>query len=165
VRVPFLDFLRSLSRAPDKLRYLDTWGWLDLAASIPAVHALRLGRLGRVVRILRVLRVIKAGRVLVEALSTRRRESPGWAALLVSILVVFTAAIAMLQLEREVGNIQSAEDALWWALTTITTVGYGDRYPVTTEGRMVAVGLMAVGVGLIGTLSGMAASWFMQADR
>jgi voltage-gated potassium channel len=161
----FLDFLRSLSRAPNKLRYLYTWGWLDLAASIPAVDALRLGRLGRIVRILRVLRVIKAGRVLVEALSTRRRESAGWAALLVSILVVFTAAIAMLQLEREVGNIQNAEDALWWALTTITTVGYGDRYPVTTEGRMVAVGLMAVGVGLVGTLSGMAASWFMQAER
>ena len=62
-------------------------------------------------------------------------------------------------------HITTAEDALWWAMTTITTVGYGDRYPTTTEGRLVAVGLMAVGVGLFGTLSGLAASWFTQPER
>jgi voltage-gated potassium channel len=83
----------------------------------------------------------------------------------VAVLVIFTAAIAALEFERETGNIKTAEDALWWAVTTITTVGYGDRYPTTTEGRLVAVGLMAVGVGLFGTLSGAAASWFTQADK
>jgi voltage-gated potassium channel len=51
---------------------------------------------------------------------------------------------------------------LWWSITTITTVGYVDRYPVTSEGRLVAVVLMVVGVGLFGALSGMAASWFME---
>lgn len=161
----FLDFLRSVKRAPHKWRYFYTWGWLDLAASIPAIDALRLARLVRVVRILRVLRVVKAGRVIVLALTTRRRESAVWAALLLSMLVIFTAAIAILQIERELGNIQNAEDALWWAVTTITTVGYGDRYPVTTEGRLVAVALMAVGVGLFGTLSGLAASWFTQVEK
>jgi voltage-gated potassium channel len=159
----FLDFIRNLMRAPNRLRYLYTWGWLDLVASIPAVDAFRLGRMTRVVRILRVLRVLKASRLLALALTSRRRESAVWAAVLVSIVVVFSASIAVLELERGAGgNINNAEDALWWAVTTITTVGYGDRYPVTTEGRLVAVALMIVGVGLFGTLSGAAASWFMQ---
>jgi voltage-gated potassium channel len=161
----FMDFVRNLIRADNRWRYLRTWGLLDLAASAPAIDYLRLGRLGRIVRTLRVLRIIKVGRVLATALTTRRRESAIWAALLVAVIVIFTAAIAELEFERETGNITTAEDALWWAITTITTVGYGDRYPTTTEGRMVAVGLMTVGVGLFGTLSGIAASWFTQANR
>jgi voltage-gated potassium channel len=77
---------------------------------------------------------------------------------LVAVLVIFTGAIAELEFERDRGNITTAEDALWWAMTTITTVGSGDRYPTTTEGRLVAV-------GLFGTLSGLAASWFTQPDK
>ena len=161
----FVDFLRNLTRAENRWRYLRGWGLLDLAASIPAVDYFRLGRVGRIVRILRVFRIIKVGRVLAAALATRRRESAIWAAILVAVLVVFTGAIAELEFERESGNIKTAEDALWWAMTTITTVGYGDRYPATTEGRLVAVGLMAVGVGLFGTLSGIAASWFTQPEK
>jgi voltage-gated potassium channel len=108
--------------------------------------------------------VLKASRLLALALMSRRRESAVWAAVFVSIIVVFGASIAVLELERGAGgNINSAEDALWWSMTTITTVGYGDRYPVTTEGRLVAVALMIVGAGLFATLSGAAASWFMQA--
>jgi voltage-gated potassium channel len=162
----FIDFLRNLVIAPDKLRYLYTWGWIDLAASIPAIDALRLGRVGRVVRVLRLLRVIKASRMLYYLLMHRRRESAAWGAGFVTLLVVFSSSVAMLQFEpRAGGNITSAEDAVWWSITTITTVGYGDHYPVTTEGRLVAVGLMAVGVGLFGTLSGMAASWFTAPAR
>jgi voltage-gated potassium channel len=58
-------------------------------------------------------------------------------------------------------NIKTAEDAIWWALTTITTVGYGDRYPVTSEGRVVAGVLMCAGVGLFGLFSGLLAAWFV----
>jgi voltage-gated potassium channel len=160
----FIDFISNLVRAPNRVRYLYTWGWLDLVASIPAVDAFRIGRVGRIVRILRVVRVLKATRLIALALTSRRRESAVWAAVFVSIVVVFGSSIAVLELERGAGgNINSAEDALWWSMTTITTVGYGDRYPVTTEGRLVAVVLMIVGVGLFGTLSGAAASWFMQA--
>jgi len=156
------DFIATLARAPNRLRYLYTWGWLDLAASIPAIDALRIGRVGRVVRILRVLRIFKATRMVAMALATRRRGSAIWAAVFIALVVVFSASIAVLEFERVDGNIKTAEDAMWWAMTTITTVGYGDRYPVTTEGRIVAVALMVVGVGLFGTLSGAAASWFMQ---
>jgi voltage-gated potassium channel len=58
-------------------------------------------------------------------------------------------------------NIRTAEDALWWAISTMTTVGCGGTYPKTPEGRLVAVFLMAAGVGLFGTFSGLVASWFL----
>jgi voltage-gated potassium channel len=161
----FCDFITTLARAPDRMRYLYTWGWLDLAASIPAIDAFRIGRVGRVVRILRVLRIFKASRMVAMALATRRRGSAIWAAVFIAIVVVFSASIAVLEFERVDGNIKTAEDAVWWAITTITTVGYGDRYPVTTEGRIVAVALMIVGAGLFGTLTGAAAAWFMQPAR
>ena len=59
-------------------------------------------------------------------------------------------------------NIKTAEDAIWWAWVTITTVGYGDKYPVTTEGRIIASFLMTAGVGLFGTFTGFIASWFLE---
>ena len=72
----------------------------------------------------------------------------------------------MLEFERHPdSNIKTAEDAIWWAFTTITTVGYGDRYPVTSEGRFVAVVLMAAGVGLFGTFSAFLASWFLESHQ
>ena len=71
-------------------------------------------------------------------------------------------SVAILEFERVPGaNILTAEDALWWALSTMTTVGYGDRFPVTTEGRMIAAVLMITGVGLFGVLSGTIAGWFL----
>jgi voltage-gated potassium channel len=57
---------------------------------------------------------------------------------------------------------QTAEDALWWAYVTITTVGYGDKFPVTSEGRLIAGFLMTAGVGLFGTFTGFVASWFVE---
>ena len=159
----FGDFLRNLWRAPNRLRYFVTWGWIDLVASIPAIEPLRVGRVGRIVRILRILRVVKASHLIGKAIAVRRRQSAGFAGVFTAIMVIFIASVAILEVERgRGGNIVTAEDAVWWAFTTITTVGYGDRYPVTTEGRVVAVGLMTVGVGLFGMLSGVAASVFVQ---
>ena len=158
----FVDFCRNFIIADNRVRYLYTWGWLDLAASIPAVDALRAGRLGRIIRIIRILRIVKASRMLTYALMHRRRETAAWGAALMTLLMIFTSSIAILLFESRDGNIHTAEDALWWAIVTMTTVGYGDHYPVTTEGRVVAVALMAMGVGLFGTLSGLAASWFTE---
>ena len=82
--------------------------------------------------------------------------------MLVSFLLVVFSSIAILQFETTAdANIKTANDALWWAFVTITTVGYGDRYPVTPEGRIVAAVLMTAGVGLFGTFSGFVASWFL----
>lgn len=159
----FVDFLMCLSRAKDKKRYLLTWGWLDLISSIPALPLFRWGRVLRVVRILRVLRVVRSGRVLARTILERRTQSGLLAAALASILLIVTGSIAMLQVEQVDGaNIKTAGDALWWAVTTMTTVGYGDRYPVTSEGRLVAAILMVGGVGLFGVLSGFVASTFIK---
>lgn len=158
----FADFLRCLWRAENRWRYFYTWGWLDLLASIPAVEIGRWGRLARVMRILKVLRAIRAARVLADAVLRQRRESAFFAAALVALLVMVVASISILKVETAPeSNIRNAEDALWWSITTMSTVGYGDRYPVTLEGRLVAVGLMCSGVCLFGVLTGILASWFV----
>ena len=59
-------------------------------------------------------------------------------------------------------NIKTAEDALWWSYVTITTVGNGDRFPVTTGGRIIGTLLMTAGVGLFGTFTAFVSSWFLK---
>ena len=158
----FADFLASLYRAPDRLAYFLRWGWLDLLSSVPTVDALRLTRVARVARILRVLRGIKATKVLVQYLLERRAESALLAVSLISLLLVVASSLAVLQFEAQPGgNIRTAQDALWWAICTITTVGYGDVYPVTGEGRTVAAVLMVCGAGLVASFAGLVASWFL----
>jgi voltage-gated potassium channel len=85
------------------------------------------------------------------------------AGILSSFLLVIFCSIAVLICEQQDPNakIKTAGDALWWGIATITTVGYGDRYPVTTGGRIVAVVLMISGIGLFGVFSGLAASFFV----
>lgn len=157
-----LDFAHSLLRAPDRWRYFRTWGWIDLVSSIPFIPTLRVGRGARILRIIRVLRGVKATRLLANFAIERRAESAVMAAMLSTILVVVFASAAMMHLEAvPEANIKGGEDALWWSFSTLTTVGYGDRYPVTSEGRALAVALMLMGVCLGGVLSGLFASWFM----
>lgn len=76
---------------------------------------------------------------------------------------MFLGALAVLDAERAVddANIKSLGDAVWWAYPTVTTVGYGDHYPVTTSGRVVAVALMVVGIALVGSVTAAVAAWFI----
>ena len=105
---------------------------------------------------------MKSARSIAHFVVARRAQSAGLAAALLCLLLVVTCSIAILPFEIPAGgNIVTADDALWWAVSTMTTVGYGDRYPVSSEGRIVAVFLMATGVGVFGTLAGLAASWFL----
>jgi voltage-gated potassium channel len=158
----FIDFVITLTRSKSKRQYLATWGWLDLVSSLPMVPALRIGRLARVVRVVRVLRGIRSVRVLSSFFLERRAQNTVVAAVLVTILLMVFGSIAILSFETGPdANIKGPEDALWWSAVTLTTVGYGDRFPVTTEGRAVAVLLMVAGVGLFGALSGFIASWFL----
>lgn len=162
----FADFLMNLARAPNRWRYFYTWGWIDLVSSIPMIDALRIGRAARILRILRLLRGVRISKLLATWILERRAEGTLLAASLLWILLLVAASVAILQFERGAeSNIRNAEDALWWAFVTITTVGYGDFYPVTTEGRLVAGFLMAAGVGLFGTFSAFVAAWFLAPAR
>ena len=158
-----IDFLVQLFKAQSKLQYLK-WGWIDLVSSIPTIGMLRWGRLVRVVRIMRLLRGVKSAKTIAEYLTARRADSAFAAAAFIAMLTVVLSSVAVLHFERDAAsaNIKTAEDALWWACVTITTAGYGDRYPVTTEGRIVAVIAMTAGVGLFGTFTAFVAKWFIQ---
>ena len=157
-----IDFLVSLWMAPDRMRYLLTWGWLDVLSAIPMLDVARWGRLARMARIARLLRSIRAARVLSTVILSKRRQSTLLAATLLALVLIVASSTAILHFEVPAdGNIKTAENAVWWAFATITTVGYGEFYPVTTEGRVIAAILMTAGVGLFGAFSAALAAWFL----
>jgi voltage-gated potassium channel len=85
---------------------------------------------------------------------------------LVTVVLLIFSAIAILNVEMVPGaNIKTAGDALWWSVATITTAGYGDKYPITTEGRIIGVVLMIMGVGFFGTLTAYIASVFLNPGK
>lgn len=156
------DFFYRLFRAEKKLEFLK-WGWIDFVSSIPMIEPLRWGRFFRVLRILRIMRGFRSARTLLAFVFRNRQESAFAISVFTALMFLFFGSIAILEIEREAddANIVSAQDAIWWAIVTMTTVGYGDRFPVTTEGRLLAVPLMVVGIGLFGTLSGLMASFLL----
>ena len=152
-------------KAENKLQFLK-WGWIDVISSIPTVDFLRWGRLVRVFRILRILRAFRSTKMLVAFLFRNRARGAFMSAAFISILLLIFSSIALLSFETDPSsNIKTPSDALWWGVATITTVGYGDRYPVTIEGRIVAVVLMIAGVGLFGTFTAYVAALFIEPEQ
>lgn len=117
-----------------------------------------------VLRPLRVLRVV--GLLGTASRRASIRALFATTAYVVMGVVVLLVVAAGLVLDAERGasgaNIKSASDALWWAATTVSTVGYGDRYPTTGEGRLIAVGLMVGGIALLGVVTASVAAWFVK---
>ncbi|MGZ8924509.1 MAG: potassium channel family protein [Nitrososphaeraceae archaeon] len=159
----FLDFLYALYSVDNKTKYFFTWGWLDLISSIPAIDLLRTAKLVRIYQLLRVIRGLKAAKVVAHTLAEQRITNVVLVVTLFVTLVMSISSVAILIFENVSGaNIKTAEDAIWWSYVTITTVGYGDRYPITTEGRILGAILMTLGIGLFGIVSGFIASWFLK---
>jgi voltage-gated potassium channel len=117
--------------------------------------------------ILRPLRAVMAITLLSRRVIHRLEQRIALYACGTTVLVGTSASLAVLDAERDAPNatITSFPDAAWWALTTITTVGYGDQYPVTAEGRLVAAALMVGGIALLGVVTGLVASWFVRVLR
>lgn len=158
------DFAVRFRRAPSKLAFMK-WGWLDLVGSIPVYEAFRWGRLARLVRIIRLLRAFRSARHLVVVLFRHRSRSIAFTTILTAALLILVSSIAVLAFEdAPESNIRTPFDAVWWAVSTMTTVGYGDRYPVTVEGKLIAMVLMVIGVGLFGVLTGLFARIFLEPD-
>ena len=158
----FAEFCLRFYRAGNKLKFM-RWGWIDLVSSIPAVSYLRAGRVLRLIRLLRLIRAFRSTQQFLKHVFKNKAQGAFTSVAILAVLLIIFCSIAILQVEKDPNsNIKSAEDAIWWSYVTITTVGYGDKFPVTTEGRIIAAVLMTAGVGLFGTFTAFIASWFVE---
>jgi voltage-gated potassium channel len=114
-------------------------------------------------RPLRLLRLLALARMLNRSAATSLVGRATTYAAGISIMALGLGAIAVLDVEQDAAgaNITTFGDALWWSATTVTTVGYGDHFPVTTQGRLIAVALMLVGIALIGVITASVATWMI----
>ena len=150
-----VDVLYGIYRADNRKDYLKSHPLEILSIGLPFLRPLRL------------LRVVSFGALVIQKIAVGRQLAITLKVFLFSILVAYIAAIQITITEREAdsSNIKNFGDGLWWAITTITTVGYGDRFPTTSTGRILAVGLMLVGISLMGVITASVAAWFVKMSQ
>ena len=155
------NFFTHVLFAKKKKEYL-RWGWIDLVCSIPNLEIFRWGRLFSILRFLYILRSIRSFKVIFPILLRKKTHNISLSIGLIAALLIVLSTIAILNTEGEASgaNIKTPEDALWWAFVTITTVGYGDFYPVSTQGRIISSILMLSGIGLFGAFTAFISSLF-----
>lgn len=162
-----IDFFLNLRASKPKSEYfIKDRGWLDLLGSIPSLGVafkysgiFRLARLSRLARILRLLKG-KNKEALLKDIVEHRSQYTGFITILLTIIVLATASVLVLQFESKSPDalITTGWNAFWYSMVTITTVGYGDYYPVTFGGRVTAMFIMFAGVGIIGVLASLLSS-------
>ncbi len=156
-----LDLGRRMVVADDVRRYfVQGGGWVDFLAAFPI---LRIFRLVRIVRLVRILQRLGGPLKAFRAFFSNRAAGGLLSVLLMALLVLEFGALLVLAVERGApgANIETAEDAIWYVLVTMSTVGYGDQYPVTNAGRTFGALIIIVGVGVFGTLTGFLANFFL----
>jgi voltage-gated potassium channel len=162
-----IEFVAKVIVAPRRARYIREH-WLDvLVVVLPALRPLRLVRSTRAIFALRILRVGAAWTdSLVILRNAFRRRGLGYL-LLSALLLLAVGAVLITVLEHNAPNatIHSIWDGIWWATTTVTTVGYGDMYPVTVPGRMLAVILMLVGIGFFSAITAVVAAAMIETGQ
>jgi voltage-gated potassium channel len=141
------------------------FGWADFLASLP-VEQLKILRLFRLFRVYRLFQEVGVKK-LSDSLIKDRAGSALWTLLLSGIMVLEFGSLLMLRVEEFApgANIKTASDAIWYTLVTISTVGYGDQYPVTNLGRIVGAMIIVVGVGIFGTFTGYLANLFLSPSK
>lgn len=161
-----IDFTYSLFSTPKKSDYfIKERGWLDLLGSIPSLGISQFGgllRLARLSRLARIARLMKGEnkKELVEDVLQNRSQYAAFITILLTILVLTVSSVLVLQFESAdpEASIKTGGDALWYSIVTITTVGYGDFYPITNAGRVAGMFIMFAGVGIIGALASLLSS-------
>jgi voltage-gated potassium channel len=160
-----VDYFTRLAMADSRRRYVvREWPNL-LIVIIPFLRPLRIVRSARALRLLRLVRV--AAFAAENAQQVRRvltRHNLGYSLLFTAGIVVGAGALVTAVEDGSGGSIDSLPDGLWWAATTVTTVGYGDTFPVTAAGRGVAVALMLAGIALFGVIAANLAAVMIQPD-
>src|SRR5512138_3154177 len=161
-----IDFAYSLFSTPKKSDYfIKERGWLDLLGSIPSLGISQYGgllRLARLSRLARIARLMKGEnkKALVEDVLRNRSQYAAFITILLTILVLTVSSVLVLQFESAdpESSIKTGGDALWYSIVTITTVGYGDFYPITAAGRVAGMFIMFAGVGIIVALASLLSS-------
>jgi voltage-gated potassium channel len=150
-----LDLIIGLWKAPSKVKYLKTHPLEIVSVALPFLRPLRL------------LRVVSFGALVIQKIAVGKQLAITLKVFLFSILIAYIAAVQITITERDVAtsNIKNFGDGLWWAVTTVTTVGYGDRFPTTSLGRVLAVGLMLAGISLMGVITASVAAWFVKMSQ
>lgn len=150
-----LDLILGIWKAPNKGKYLKTHPLEIVSVALPFLRPLRL------------LRVVSFGALVIQKIAVGKQLAITLKVFLFSILIAYIAAVQITITERDVANsnIKSFGDGLWWAVTTVTTVGYGDKFPTTSLGRFLAVGLMLVGISLMGVITASVAAWFVKMSQ
>jgi voltage-gated potassium channel len=164
IPVFLFDFAYRLLTAPSRTRYfVRDWGWADMVAICPMLRVFRAFRMRAAVRRAREY----GGRELIRELIVTRAGATFFITVFMTILVVEFAGMGVYYTERSApgANIVNAGDAVWWGLVTITTVGYGDQYPVTAAGRIVGAFLLFAGIALFSVLTGFIANAFLAPRR
>ena len=145
----FYDFFEELFTSKNKTKYFFTVGWLDLLSSIPVIHEFRFAR---VIRVIRIIRIFHSAKLLLEYIRSNRKSTLYAAIVMVLVSVIILSSFFVLMVEKDVGNIKTAEEAIWWTFISVTTVGYGDYYPVTGAGKLLASLLIMSGIVGFGTV-------------
>jgi voltage-gated potassium channel Kch len=157
-----IDFSFRLLTASSKSEYFfRQFGWADLLASLPLEQA-KILRIFRLLRVFRLMREVGLKNIL-RNLVKDRAGSALLTLLLLGVFVLEFGSLAILNAEQLApnGNIKTASDAIWYTIVTISTVGYGDRYPTTTNGRLIGILIIVIGVGIFGTFTGYLANLFL----
>lgn len=119
------------------------------------------------IRPLRLLRLVSFSGLIIQKIAVGKQFAITMKVALFSVLTAYIAAVQITLLERESesANIRNIGDGLWWAMSTVTTVGYGDRYPTTSTGRVVALFLMLIGISLMGVITASVAAVFVKLSQ
>lgn len=160
-----IDFILRYRVVDDRRRYMLSWGWLALVTSIPGLPALRIIRSLLVLRNAREIKRVTPAEIEAQA-RERIAESVLYITVVIGLIVITVGSILIVWVEADTpgANITSGNDAMWWSLVTVSTVGYGDEYPVTAAGRVIGVFMILVGVALFTTLTSYLASNFTDRD-
>ena len=146
------DLLFGIFKSSEKAQFLKRHPLEILAVILPFLRPLRL------------LRFISFGTLVFEKVNLGKSIAITFKVIVTALFLTYLAGIEITMAERGKpgATIESIGDGFWWAITTLTTVGYGDIYPTTTEGRFIAVGLMVSGICVLGFISATVAAWFVK---
>lgn len=146
------DLVMGIYKADNRVQYLKRHPLEILAVILPFLRPLRL------------LRFISFGTLVFEKVNLGKSIAISFKVIVTALFLTYLAGIEITMAERgqPEATIQSVGDGFWWAITTLTTVGYGDIYPTTTQGRFIAVGLMVSGICVLGVISATVAAWFVK---